>query len=141
MLAQNDERFRKPINQYGCYYFALAWLAWRDNCFPLDVEMLDEELYLSFQKHGWMSDTCFVKDPVALLRFMRMPVYHVWKRPASYKPRADEWSIGQFKADGELSHFVPVDEQGRVLYDSWWSKEGGSRAVREGKLISWRVFR
>lgn len=142
MIAQNSSHMRQQINLYGCYYFALVWWAWFKAELEVDLEFLNEALYHKFIRSGWMTESCFILNPVKILGYLRVHVKSVSKEPAEYVPTdEDVVLIGQFKADGELSHFVPVDRSGRPLYDSWQSKEGGSKAVREGRLISWRVFR
>lgn len=141
MIKQNESRMRPSTQAYGCYGFSLIWWAKELTNIELSAEFIDDQLYSKFLKSGWITDTWFVMNPVAILQYLQVPVKWVRKRPASYRPVDDEICIGQFKADGMISHFVPVDHSGRALYDSWWSKEGGSKAVRDGKLISWRVFR
>jgi len=118
----------------------LLWHAWRATGIDLSQDFINEDLYYKFVHERWMTETWFILNPVAILDFLGVPVKRIVKRPASYKPREDELLVGQFKAKRGISHFVPVDRRGRVLYDSWHNKEGGSRAVRDGQLMSWRVF-
>lgn len=141
MISQNQRGMRHLISLHACYMFSLVWWAHRKTGLVVSPMLLNDELYVDFQKKGYMRETCYVLNPIGILSFLGVSdVHSVAKRPASYKPKAHEFCIGQFKAGDEMSHFVPVDNKGNVLYDPWWSEEGGSRAVREGKLISWRVF-
>lgn len=141
MFHQNDTRTRLLIEKYGCYYFSIADEAYHQTNFPVSIEFLNEEMYLHLQKMGYMTETCFVQDPVAIFREFGVPVRDVRKRPASYHPMPGEIVIGQWKADGDISHFVRMNTKGWVVGDPWFSPEGGSRAVREGQLISYRIFR
>ena len=106
----------------------------------LSAEMIDRDLYFLWQKKGWMTETWFIKNPVAILNWMGVKVKTVTKEPADFRPRKTDILVGQWKGDG-MSHFVPMFPDRQVAFDSWFSPEGGSKAVREGELISWRVFR
>jgi len=140
MIAQNSSHMRGQIQQYGCYMMSLVWWGWYRGHLEVDPVFINEDLYYKFVRSQWMRETCFIKNPVAILQFMQVPVKAVRKADADYVPADNEICIGQFKTDGEISHFVVVDSEGHVMYDPWQSKEGGSRAVRNGQLISWRVF-
>lgn len=141
MISQNEGRMRENIQKYACYYFSLAWWGhWLTNL-SLSADMLSNGLYVLFQKRDWMSDTCFIKNPVAILDWMGVPVKSVTKEPATFRPRKTDIVIGQWKHSPEMSHFVAMYPDGSIAYDPWFSPEGGSRAVREGELISYRIFR
>lgn len=140
MFHQNDSRMRHLIQLYGCYYLSLIDMAYEVGNFPFSAESVNEKLYTDFQKQGWMSETCFVRDPVSMLNHLGVYMKHIVKRPASYRPKKYEMVIGQWKAGDDISHFVRMNRKRCVVFDPWWSEEGGSRAVREGELVSWRVF-
>lgn len=140
MLHQNSSLCRPQTRSYGCYGYSLLWWAWRLTGIDLTQEFINEDLYYKFVKSGYMTETWFIKQPVGILQYLRVPVTSVRKESAGYRPKGDELVIGQWKADGDISHFVAMYPDGSVAYDPWFSPEGGSRAVREGKLISWRVF-
>lgn len=142
MLSQNDSRARAQVREYGCYLYSLVWWGWYLGGLELDAEFINESLYPTFVKRGWMAESCFVQNPVAMLNFMKCRVGHVVKEAADYKPtKRDIAVVGQWKADGGISHFVAMNHEGCVVYDPWYSQEGGSRAVREGQLQSYRIFR
>ena len=140
MIAQNQGRMRFETQKYACYGFSLCWWGWHETNLNLSAEMIDRDLYLLWQRKDWMTDTWFIKNPVAILDWMNVKVSGVRKEPATYRPKQTDIIIGQWKAGSDMSHFVPMYPTGQVAYDSWWSKEGGSRAVREGSLISYRIF-
>ena len=141
VLSQNEGRNRPETQMYACYGFSIAWWAhWLTNV-QLSADMLDNGLYMLFQKRKWMTETWFIKDPVAIFNWFGVNVKTVNKQPAEFQPRKRDIIIAQWKAPGGISHFTPADYKGRSLYDSWFSPEGGSRAVREGQIISWRIFR
>lgn len=114
----------------------LLWHGVVEASFPLDVEMINEELFTTFQKRGWMTETCFVNDPVQILRYMGVDATRVRKTDDSYLCTSDQIEVLQFKAEGSISHFVAGDSYGGVTYDPW----GRSRSVLEGQCISKRVF-
>lgn len=140
MLSQNEGRMRIETQHKACYGFSLAWWAhWLTNI-SLSAEMLDHDLYYLFQKKGWMTETWYILNPVAILNWFGVPVKTVSKEPADFRPRKTDIVIGQWKADS-ISHFVAMYPDGCIAYDPWFSKEGGSKAVREGSLLSYRIFR
>jgi len=140
VIAQNYSRMRAAIQEYGCYFLSLTWFGWKYGQLELSAELINEELYETFVKRGWMRETCFILRPDEILNYLRVPVTGVVKRPASYVVRDSELAVGQWKASGMVSHFVAMDNDRCVAYDPWQSREGGSRAVREGQLISYRIF-
>lgn len=132
---------RDNIQHYGCYYYSLVWWAhWLTNI-NVSADMLNNGLYVLFQKRGWMSDTCFINNPVAMLDWMGVPAKTITKEGPSFVPRKTDIVIGQWKHSSDMSHFVAMNPNGCVAYDPWFSPEGGSKAVREGKLISYRIIR
>ena len=135
MILQTHPRLRPQIQQYGCYFMSLLWHGVMEKKVSLDPEIIDE-LYMVFQKHGLMTDSCFIQNPVEILRHLRIDVRSVRKTPDSYVCRDNELEILQFKAAGEISHFVAGDSFGAVTYDPY----GRSRSVLEGECISKRVF-
>ena len=139
MIASNDGRMRFEIQKWSCYYFSLVWWGWFKNNITVSAEMLNDSLYYLFQKKGWMTDTCFINRPDEILRWMGVNVKGVSKESIIYQPKKTDVVIGQWKFGDEMSHFVAMRD-GHVVYDPWWSKEGGSKSVREGKLISYRIF-
>lgn len=130
---------RLEIKKYGCYYFALVWLGWWRTNLSVSADLLNEGLYLLLQKKGWMDENCFIKRPDKILQWMGVDVTGVRKEPSNYRPKPNELCIGQWKHEHDMSHFV-VMRDGCVVYDPWFSKEGGSKSVREGRLISYRIF-
>jgi len=140
MIAQNQGRNRFETQKWACYGFSLCWWGWHETNLNLSAEMIDRDLYHLWQKKGWMTETWFIKRPDLMLDWMGVKVKGVRKEGADYKLKKTDIVIGQWKAGQEMSHFVPIYPNGQVAYDPWWSKEGGSKAVREGSLISYRIL-
>jgi hypothetical protein len=136
VILQRHPRLRPTIQTYGCYYMSLLWHGVMEAGFPLDVEMIDEELYNLFQKRRWMTETCFVMDPVEILRYVGVQVRKVKKTGDGYLCKDGEIEVMQFKVGDAMSHFVAGDTYGNVTYDPW----GRSASVRDGVCISKRVF-
>ena len=144
MIAQNDPRMRPEIQAKGCYLFSLIWWGWYKTGVPLSAELINDDLYWHFLREGWMRTddevSCYILNPVAILDYLGVAVSSVRKEGADYATKRDDLLVGQWRARGAISHFVPMWENLQVAFDSWHSSQGGSRAIRDGALISWRVF-
>jgi len=140
MISQNNGKFRIETQKYACYGFSLLWWAWYKNNLVLSHDMIDHKLYYLWQKKEWMTETWWIKNPVAIAQWLGLDVTQVTKESPTFRPRKTDIIIGQWKADS-FSHFVPMSHERAVRYDPWFSPEGGSSAVRRGKLMSYRILR
>jgi len=140
MISQNDGRMRLEIQKFGCYYMDLVWIANHYTNLSVSAEMINNGLYTLFRKREWMTDTCWIKNPVKMLDWMGVPVKSVIKTGPDYACKRGEIVVGFWKRSQDIGHFVVMDGS-CVAYDPWFSPEGGSLSVREGKLESLRVFR
>ena len=140
MILQRDVRLLTPINKYGCYYCAIAFLANKYTNCPLGVDDLNDG-YEDCVSAGYMSADCFVDKPGQIFHYFGLSVY--------YHNRYDSPSC--ICKDGEVEilffeyerpnkpawpHFVSGDGAGHVAYDPW----GVSTVVRLGQLRSKRIF-
>jgi hypothetical protein len=135
VILQTHPRLRPQIQRWGCYFMSLLWHGVMEKKVSLDPEIIDE-LYMVFQKHGLMTDSCFIQNPIGILKHLGIDARNVRKTHDSYLCSDNELEILQFKAGGEISHFVAGDSLGNVTYDPY----GRSRSVLEGECISKRVF-
>jgi hypothetical protein len=126
---------RWQIREYGCYLMCLLWLGNKLNNVPLSASLISEDLYVKYQKHGWMDEECFIKQPVKILNDLGVDVTTVRKVPADHEPLG-RLEILYFRHAELGGHFVAGDGHGNVTYDPW----GVSRAATEGTLESKRVF-
>jgi len=144
MIHQNDGRFRPEIKMKGCYYMSLIWLAHHYTNISLSAEIINNGFYNLFLRRKWMrSDdkySCFILKPSAILNWLGLEVDGVRKEIAPYTLESGEIAIQQWKKRPGISHFVVGGQNNCVAYDPWFSEKGGSIAVREGELISYRVF-
>jgi len=137
MILQIDRRMRPQIHDYGCYYLSLCFLANKYANAALSAEFINDGLYLALMRHGLMSDTCYIKDPVGVLHELGLRSQFVAKvEPPTHALKDDEFQVLRFKGPS-ISHFVVGTATSAVAYDPY----GESRAVREGVLVGQRVFR
>lgn len=142
MILQTDTRMHPQINEYGCYFLSILWFGVRHTGLQLSAELIADQLYTRFIRRQWMSDTCFIKRPVDIFRFLNIEVDMVFvagshRVPADYQCADDEIEILRYKAPGSISHFIAGNGLGQPAYDPY----GLSRSVREGRIMDKRVFR
>lgn len=141
MFLQKDTYFNNEINRYGCYFFSLVYLSSQKASRSFskgDVSFFYEE----FVDRGWMTENCYVLEPVKILRYLNLKVSSVYKTEG-HDPSGDNYEIlcfeRSYKKDGKevsYNHFVVGDGLGHVAYDPI----GLSNAVKDGFLESKRVF-
>lgn len=141
MINQTDGRMRPLIQQYGCYFMSLLWFGVKYNNSSMSAESINDPIYSLFVRRGWMRETCFIEQPVPILRWLGLDVAMVFvggshRVPPDYQLSDNEFAVLRYKARGSISHFVAANHLGQVAYDPY----GTSKSVREGMLMDMRVF-
>lgn len=135
-LKNLNEKIENIYN-YGCYFLSLCYVAKGRELYNID-EMTD--WYDLFIKKGWMGVDCYIKDPCAILEFFTGKKYSVEKavlKPGGLKYSKAAFVIGRwYNADTNLYHFVVMDKQDAVIWDSLVD----SNTVKNGSLESYRLF-
>lgn len=143
MILQINEKLKSEIKQWGCYFMSLLFLVNKLTNMSLPIGRINT-LYRLFVSQGWMTETCFIQNPTAILGWAGIKAQMVFVdgthrvRP-DYECLPNEYEILCFSREGAAprTHFVVGDGSGHVAYDPY----GESLAVKEGELVSKRVFR
>lgn len=142
MIRQDDGRMRINIQKYGCYMMGILFHLNRLTNLALSAECITDGMYKLFVKRKWMSETCFILNPKAILDWGGVECDVVTENgshrlPPNFQCRKNDIEILFFKRPNRMGHFVAGDGNGNVAYDPM----GRSLSVKEGDLISKRVFR
>ena len=134
------------IGKWGCYFLCILRLAEKAL-----GKFLDPFHFYILAVHGrFMRENCFLDDPAGFLSSLVGGRWIVLKAgdgadsagrlydlPLSYVPQPGEFEIDRYEVPGETEgHFIVGDG---VTVD--WDPYGKSRTVKDGKLISKRIFR
>ena len=139
-MTDAPQRAASALGKGGCYVLCILKLAER-----LTGRLLDPLLeFVDAITRGRVDGTAFVWQAGALLSDFTGGTWEVLKAgdgvdsagraydlPLSYVAQAGELEIDRYEVEGAPGHFVLTD------WDPW----GESRAVREGRLVSKRIFR
>lgn len=125
----------KKIGDEGCYFLSLVYIAEQE--IKKSIDIID--LYNTCVAKGWMKEDCYILDPAAILSYLIGKKTMFFKVDGTkFTPTKFERVISRYEnnARGKLySHFV-VGCNGKVIYDPL----GESNTVKNGKLVSYRVF-
>lgn len=129
------QKVMEALGKTGCYFLSIIHLAE-----ALTKERIDAvEQFLLALAQGFVKQDCFVVDPGAILSELTGVRWGMKKETAEYLPGSAELEILRFERQDVgvlVGHFVVGDGKGAVAWDPY----GDSRTVREGKLISKRIF-
>lgn len=129
------QKVMETLGKTGCYFLSIIHLA--ENITKERIDAIEQ--FLIALSEGNVRQDCFVTRPDAVLTTATGARWGMKKEAAYYLPGGLEHEILRFErqAVGELiSHFVVGNGVGGVAWDPY----GDSRTVREGKLVSKRVF-
>ena len=129
----------KHIGESGCYFLSILKLASQQPSAYPDSIGYGLGMYWTAIDKGWMQDDCLVTDPAALLTFASGTGWTFAKQERDYIPKPGELEILRFEVEKTgitYTHFVVGDGKGCVAWDPW----PGSLTVRNGKLMSKRIF-
>ena len=110
------------LGNYGYYYLCLLKATNTS-----DSKIL--ELYDYFVKKGYMTEDCYIQDPIKMLKYLTGNNYKVEKLeklPIKYDFYIELW----YNSKTGLGHFT--------LHD--WDSLGNSNTRLNGKIDSYRVF-
>lgn len=138
MILQRDGRMRKEIQEYGCALMSILWFANKFTNMQIDPASVSDGMYVLFQRHGWMTDTCKILKWQEIFNWCGVKcTYTNRHEPPDRYCDDDEFEILCWKHPVYGWHFTAGDGAGRCTYDPY----GVSKAATEGTLISKRIFR
>ena len=129
------QKVMETLGKTGCYFLSIIHLA--EYCTKERIDAI-EAFLISLSADNVKQD-CFVVRPHSILSDFSGVKWGMKKTVAEYTCAPEELEILRYERQdvGALvGHFVVGDGKGGVSYDPY----GDSRTVREGKLISKRVF-
>ena len=129
------QKVMETLGKTGCYFLSIVHLA--ENVTKERIDAI--EAFLIALSGGNVLQDCFVVRPNVILGDLTGVRWGMRKEPASYMTGGMEHEILRFERQDVgvlMGHFVMGDGNGGVAYDPY----GNSRTVREGKLVSKRVF-
>lgn len=159
MIYQTDDEFEPDIQHFGCYFLSLMYQLNRFFAIPVLDHKVIEAIYVTCEhtdanNNGVtdMQPECFISDPQGVVDFV-VPGRVIFAGAAdkAYTCQSGEFAIQEWfnpkrpdpanpgKTIGtDFHHFVAEGHDGGVEYDPI---EGGSVTVRNGSMISKRIYR
>lgn len=134
MILQRDERALPAIQEYGCYYMSILFLANKLTNIPLGFPFIND-FYERCEERVFIKDN-FIQDPAAIFHSLGMDVIYLGHINSEYICKPDELEILHFIYQ-DKHHFLPGDGHGQPTYDPW----GCSKTVQTGELKNKRVFK
>lgn len=129
------QKVMETLGKSGCYFLSIIHLAETATHERIDAV----EQFMLALSQGFIRQDCFVVSPALILSELTGIRWGMKKTTADYAAGPDELEILRFERQDVgalIGHFVAGDGKGRVAYDPY----GDSRTVRDGALISKRVF-
>lgn len=140
MILQRDSRLTGQIQDSGCYFMSILYLANKHAMTEWTIGDI-HNVYDTAIDRGFMLPNCFIKDPDEIFALAGLETRYTQHHEAPTRVCADdEVEILRFKhPDWDwYSHFVVGDGFGNVAHDPW----GVSVAAgREGSLKDKRIFK
>lgn len=135
-MNEPRQKIARQIAEGGCYFLCAIHIAEK-----LVQERIDPfDVYVKACDRSVMREDCYINDPATLMSLMVPGRWHIsWADPgAVVDEQAFEVLRFERKLPGAtLSHFVCGDRAGGIEYDPL----GESLCVKQGKLVSKRIFR
>jgi hypothetical protein len=136
MEPQPRQVIAEQIGKYGCYFLSVIRAAEKIVGRRIDAIAVYEDIV----KRGWMGPDCYMHRPNEILAYLVGGTWHVQHQSRLYKPKEGEIVILRYERKdpaGAWAHFVLAAPDGQTVeYDPY----GDSKTVRDGELISKRVF-
>jgi len=135
MLRQNDERLN-PISTWGCAFCSLLYHIEKviGRLFT-PKEIL--ELWIRNYQEGDIDIESSMEKWQGVINDITDRLTYLGHFSANYVPAEDELEILLFQRPDGFKHFVVGDGKGGVEWDPYEN----SRTVREGEVVSKRIFR
>ena len=129
------QKLMETLGKVGCYFLSIVHLAEQ-----VTLERIDAvEAFLFGIDQGFVRRDCFVERPAPIIDELTGVHWGMKKTTADYIPGPGELEVLRFERQevgALIGHFVVGDGHGRVAWDPY----GDSKTVREGSLVSKRVF-
>jgi hypothetical protein len=129
------QKLMETLGKNGCYFLSIVHLA--ENVTKERIDAI--EAFLIALSSGNVQQDCFVVAPWTILSRLSGVRWGMRKEAKDYPTKPGELEILRFERQdiGALvGHFVVGDGRGGVAWDPF----GESRTVRDGVLVSKRVF-
>ena len=112
-LKQNDSKNPK-IAKYGCYMLSLFFIAEKETgrtYFLNDIE----QMYYVFLKKKFIAENCYILRADLILKYL---TGKNWKVEKSLEIKNCDYIIANVKTKYNTYHFIVVDKEKKILYDS-----------------------
>lgn len=134
-MDEPRQAYMKLIGGEGCYFLCLVHLA--EIVSRERIDAIPAFLQAVHREQVKMDCTVLLADKV--LEALTGVVWKKTHEAAEYQPKDGEFEILRYErksGSGTMVHFVVGDGRGEIEYDPM----GESRTVREGSLVSKRIF-
>ena len=135
MLRQNDERLN-PISTWGCAFCSLLYLLEKVTGITFTPKSI-LSLWIKNYSEGDIDIESSMNDWQGVITDMTDSLVYLGHFSANYVPAENEYEILLYQRPDGFKHFVVGDGKGGVEWDPYEN----SRTVREGAVISKRIFR
>lgn len=140
MILQRDRYLAKNLPQYcenGCYEHCLIYLGNKYQNVSITPQRIYNKFHPLFIREEWVKETCYVMNPVSILRYFGLNVTGVRIENACYQCKKDEIEINRWVYEPRgWEHFVCGDGTGITTFDPW----GVSITATKGKRADKRIF-
>lgn len=135
MILQTSPELSPEINENGCYFMSLLFLAGQktgQSFHTADITRIKSEAEgLNYLRHD-----CYVLNPAGILSLAGLPATYTNRHePPSRETSDDEIEVLYYRYE-QYGHFV-AGHKGKVSYDPM----GMSNSVQLGELKSKRIFK
>ncbi len=132
MILQTNKNLVPQINNYGCYFMSILFLAVKHTGLELSTRKINA-LYHEVILKGYMDMNCYISNPTAIFKHLGLEARYTDRHePNDYFCNDNELEILCYQRTG-YRHFM-VGNEGIVAYDPMGNSTGGT-------LISKRIFR
>lgn len=111
-MFQNDFR-NAMIQRYGCYFLCLFEIARREGKEYTAEEV--EKKYYEFVKKKWISEYCYIINPVEILGELTQKK---WSVKITNEIIEHDYIIARVYTKYRTYHFLLIDKNKNILYDS-----------------------
>lgn len=136
MFFQTDPKI-SPMAEWGCYFCSI--LAMDEEASGTTYTAQDVlKLWSQNCQEGDIDYEATILNPNGFLRDLRGGMTFLGRYPPGYRPSSDERQILLYhNAKTGMNHFVLGDGNGNCKWDPY----PNSRTVREGSVVSQRIYR
>lgn len=135
MLRQNDKALN-PIQEWGCAFCSLLYLLEKVTNATFTADYIIKLWFRNYTE-GDIDIESSMDNWQGVITDCTDDLKYLGHFPPDYIPAENEYEILLFKRPDGYKHFVVGDGKGGVEWDPWEN----SRSVKEGEIISKRIFR